>query len=156
MLEPFVLEPGGGTQVRNPVGGNLVFKLGGSQSGGATNVLETSAAPAEGPPLHFHENQDEWLYVLSGTFRFRLEDKVAPAPPGTFVFIPRGVPHTWQNIGDGPGSLLGAFVPPALEEFFERFAALPEEEATADAFRTLAKNAGMVVVGQPLAQSHPA
>lgn len=72
-----------------------------------------------------------------------------------FVFIPRGVPHTWQNVGEEPGSLLGAFVPPALEEFFKRFAALPREKATSEAFRTLAEEDGMQVVGPPLAHSHP-
>jgi quercetin dioxygenase-like cupin family protein len=141
--------------VRNPVGGDLVLKLEGSHCEGATTVLETEAAPGEGPPLHYHETQDEWLYVLDGTFRFRIDDEVLPAPTGTFVFIPRKVPHTWQNVGERPGRLLGAFVPPALEEFFKGFAALPQDEVTPDAFRTLAKAAGMVVAGQPLAQSHP-
>jgi hypothetical protein len=93
--------------------------------------------------------------VLDGTFRLRLRDEVVPAPHGSFVFIPREVPHTWQNVGERPGRLLGAFVPAALKEFFKRFAALPREDATVDAFRTLAKEAGMVVVGPPLAQSHP-
>jgi hypothetical protein len=74
MTTPYVLQPGGGRRFRNPVGGDLVFKLEGSRSGNATNVLETGAAPGEGPPLHFHEGQDEWLYVLSGTSRFRLDD----------------------------------------------------------------------------------
>jgi quercetin dioxygenase-like cupin family protein len=153
-MRPYVLAPGEGTRVRNPVGGELVFKLEGSQCADATNVLETEAAAGEGPPLHFHETQDEWLYVLSGSFRFRLDDDVVAAPVGTFVFIPRGVPHTWQNVGEGRGSLLGAFVPPALEAFFKRFAELESDEATIDAFRTLAKQAGMVVVGPPLADSH--
>jgi quercetin dioxygenase-like cupin family protein len=154
-MRPFVLEPREGTRVRNPVGGDLVFKLEAAQCGNATTVLETEAAPGEGPPLHLHPAQDEWLYVLDGSFRVRLGDEVTAAPAGTFVFIPREVPHAWQNVGELPGSLLGAFVPPALEEFFKRFAALPEEEATGEAFRTLAQEAGMVVVGPPLAQSHP-
>jgi quercetin dioxygenase-like cupin family protein len=154
-MGPFLLAPGEGTSVRNPVGGNLVLKLQGSQCRNATTVLETEAAPGEGPPLHYHDAQDEWLYVLDGTFRVRIDDQVLPAPTGTFVFIPREVPHTWQNIGERTGSLLGAFVPPALEEFFKRFAALPRDAATPDAFRSLAPEAGMVVLGPPLAQSHP-
>jgi quercetin dioxygenase-like cupin family protein len=141
--------------VPNPVGGEIALKLEGSQCGHATTVLETEAAAGEGPPLHFHATQDEWLYVLDGYFRFRLGDDVTAAPAGTFVFIPREVPHTWQNVGERPGSLLGAFVPPALEEFFKRFAALPAGEATSDAFRELAQEVGMVVLGPPLAQSHP-
>lgn len=101
---PFVLGPGRGTRVRNPVGGDLVFKLEGSQCGDATNVLETEAAPGEGPPLHFHETQDEWLYVLDGTFRFRLNDEVVPAPAGTFVFIPHEVPHSGRTSASGPAA----------------------------------------------------
>jgi quercetin dioxygenase-like cupin family protein len=154
-MRPFVLAPGEGTRVSNPVGGDLVFKLEGSQCENATTVLETEAAAGEGPPLHYHDTQDEWLYVLEGTFRVRLEDEIVPAPAGTFVFIPRETPHTWQNVGERPGSLLGAFVPPALEEFFKLFAALQRGESTPDAFRTLAKEAGMVVTGPPLAQSDP-
>ncbi len=65
-VQPFALEPGAGTSVRNPVGGQLVFKLRGEQSNGAMTVFETVAAPEEGPPLHFHQLQDEWLYVLEG------------------------------------------------------------------------------------------
>src|SRR5262245_15055360 len=138
-MEPFVLGPGEGAPVRNPVGGNLTFKLGSEQCGKVTSVLETEAAPGEGPPLHFHDSQDEWLYVLDGTFRFRLEDDVIPFPAGAFAFVPRDVRHTWQNVGAEPGHLLGAFVPPALEEFFSRYAALPPDEATPDAFASLAE-----------------
>jgi quercetin dioxygenase-like cupin family protein len=146
--------PGEGTRLRNPIT-NLVFKLEASQCGDATNVFEIEAATGAGPPLHFHESQDEWLYVLDGTFRFRIDDDVVPAPTGTFMFLPRGAPHTWQNIEGRPGSLLGAFVPPALETFFKRFSTLSKEDVTMDAFRTIARDDGMIVVGPPLSESHP-
>ena len=87
-MRPFPLEPDAGTSVRNPVGGQLVFKVTGEQSNGAMTVFETVAAPQEGPPLHFHQLQDEWLYVLEGEMRFRLGDNVMPAPAGSFAFIP--------------------------------------------------------------------
>jgi hypothetical protein len=93
--------------------------------------------------------------VLDGTFRLRLHDEVVPAPHGSFVFIPREVPHTWQNVGERPGRLLGAFVPPALEEFFKRFAAFPGRTRPSTRSAPSPKEAGMVVVGPPLAQSHP-
>ncbi len=153
-MRPYVLAPGEGARFPNPVS-NLVFKLQGAQCAGATNVFEIEVGPGEGPPLHFHDAQDEWLYVLHGTFRFRIDDNVAEAPAGTFVFLPRRVPHTWQNIAERPSGLLGAFVPPALERFFERFSTLRRDEATIDAFSAIAKDDGMIVVGPPLAQSHP-
>jgi len=153
-MRPFALKPGAGTSVRNPVGGQLVFKLRGEQSNGAMTVFETVAAPAEGPPLHFHQLQDEWLYVLEGEIRFRLGDDVVPAPPGSFAFIPRGVAHTWQNTGRGPAVLLAMIAPSGLEQFFGRYAELTEQAANLDTFRALAPEAGMTVVGPPLAQSH--
>jgi quercetin dioxygenase-like cupin family protein len=150
----YVLGPGQGARSRNPTS-EVVLKLRGARSGGATNVFEIEIAPGQGPPLHFHEAQDEWLYVLEGEFRFRLDDDVAAGPAGTFVFLPRRVPHTWQSIGELPGRLIGAFVPAALERFFERFSNVPAEGSSVDVFSALAKDDGMIVVGPPLAQSHP-
>jgi oxalate decarboxylase/phosphoglucose isomerase-like protein (cupin superfamily) len=118
-------------------------------------VFESVAAPGEGPPLHFHQLQDEWLYVLEGEMRIRLADDVAPAPAGSFAFIPRGVPHTWQNSGQEPAIFLAMFAPSALEQFFERYAEMTDQTDDLDAFRALASAAGMTVVGPPLAQSHP-
>jgi quercetin 2,3-dioxygenase len=93
--------------------------------------------------------------VLGGIFRFRIDADVMPAPTGTFMFVPRRVPHTWQNVGADPGRLLFAFIPPALETFFRRLSQLSEEAMTADTFRAIAEDDGMIVVGPPLSQSHP-
>lgn len=154
-MQPFVLEPGGGSGVRNPVGGRIVFKLRGEQSNGAMTVVETEAAREEGPPLHMHPRHDEWVYVLRGTTRFRLGDDVSPGPAGTFVHIPRGTQHTWQNVGPEPAALLAVITPAGFEDFFERYAELPAEAANLDSFRTIAQETGSIVVGPPLAQSHP-
>ena len=154
-MRPFILEPGAGISVRNPVGGQLVFKLRGDQSNGAMTVFETVVAPNEGPPLHFHLLHDEWLYVLEGEMRFRLMDDVVPAPAASFVFIPRGVAHAWQNVGREPAVLLAMMAPSGLEQFFERYAKLTEQAGNLDTFRALAPDAGMTVIGPPLAQSHP-
>ena len=152
---PFLLAPGEGAKVPNPLGGDIVFKLESARCGGATTVFETAPLPGEGPPMHFHESQDEWILVLDGAFRFLMDDELLPAPAGTFVFLPRRFPHTWQNAGPVTGRLLIAFNPPALEGFFRSFAALPEGAATPNAFRVLAEEAEMVIVGPPLALSHP-
>ena len=110
---PIDLAPGGGVTIENPVGGPLTFKVRADQTNGALTVVESTAPPGEGPPLHVHANEDEALYTLEGTLRFRLGDEVQAAPAGAFAFIPRGTPHTWQNVGEAPARLLVIFTPAA-------------------------------------------
>jgi hypothetical protein len=90
--------------------------------------------------------------VLEGRLRFRLDETDHPAPAGSLVLIPRGVPHTWQNPGDGQARILFGFTPasPGMERFFERAAELSDETRLAEAFREFAGDAGMQVLGPPL------
>jgi len=150
-----VMGPGDGQTVANPAGGGLTYKARSGQTGGGLTGWESTAAPGEGPPLHLHVNEDEFMYVLEGGLRFTLDETDHAAPAGSFVFIPRGVPHTWQNARDGHARILFVFTPasPGMERFFERSAELPEDTRMADAFNTLASDAGMEVLGPPLARS---
>jgi hypothetical protein len=67
------------------------------------------------------------------------------------VFIPRGTPHCFQNVGDDPARLLAMFTPAGMERFFEGAADLPPGSFDSAAFRTVAHRAGMEIVGKPLA-----
>jgi quercetin dioxygenase-like cupin family protein len=147
-----VMGPGDGRTVANPAGGGLTYKARSGQTGGALTAWESTAAPGEGPPLHLHVNEDEFMYVLEGRVRFRLDETNHMAPAGSFVFIPRGLPHSWQNAGDGDARILFVFTPgsPGMERFFERSAELPEDTRMADVFKKLAGDAGMKVLGPPL------
>src|SRR6476619_2727121 len=114
-------------------------------------ALESIAPPGEGPPLHLHTREEEAIYVVSGHFRWKLGDTLSDAPVGSFAFIPRGVPHAWQNVGDGPGKLFITFVPGGMEGFFERFARVTEFEP--EEFRAAGAAVGMATVGAALAVS---
>jgi quercetin dioxygenase-like cupin family protein len=157
-IEPLALGPGEGLAVRNPVGGILTFKLTADQSGGALTAIDTVAAPGEGPPLHIHRDEDEIVYTVDGTLRLKLADEVIQAPAGSFAFIPRGTPHTWQNVGDAPARFFVAVMPAAtaFERFFLTYARFPPHERGAEAFARPAKDTqALEVVGPPLAQSDP-
>jgi quercetin dioxygenase-like cupin family protein len=154
--EPFHLAPGEGPSVENPTGGRLTFKATADETGGALTVVEATAAPGEGPPLHVHREQDETIYVLEGRYRVRLGEHEVNAPAGAFVFIPRGTPHTWQNAGAEVARFVATLAPADVrfERFFRRYAALPPEERGADAFARIARETeGMDVVGPPLARA---
>jgi quercetin dioxygenase-like cupin family protein len=157
-MRPFALAPGEGTSVENPTAGVTTFKATGDQSGGGLTALEGVSAPGEGPPLHLHRGQDEFIHILEGTYRVKLGEDLIEAPPGSFVFIPRDTPHTWQNVGDGPARFLAGLIPASVEfeEFFLRYAELPSEARGIETFsRLAAETRAMEVLGPPLAQSDP-
>src|SRR5262245_36093778 len=87
-MSPFALAPGDGTSVENPTGGVTTFKVVSDQSGGGLTVIEGVSAPGEGPPLHVHRAQDEFIYTLDGTFRVRLGDDTFDVLPGVVRLHP--------------------------------------------------------------------
>ena len=148
-----IVGPGEGMRIEGPVGGPLAFKVRGEQTNGALTALENVIPPGQGPPLHTHANEDESWYVIDGELRFRLDRDVQLAPAGSFVFVPRGTPHCFQNVADAPARILVMFTPAGMERFFDRFAALSAPDP--EAFRSIGAPLGMEVVGPPLAQSDP-
>jgi quercetin dioxygenase-like cupin family protein len=153
MPEPVFQPPGEGQASDNPLGVELVFKVRGEQSDGTLTAFENLVAAGDGPPLHTHASEDEAVYVLEGEVRFKLGDEIVTAPTGSYVFIPRGTPHAWQNVGDGPARMLFHFTPSGMERFFDGYAAL--EAPGGDAFKQVGAEVGVDVVGPPLAQSDP-
>jgi quercetin dioxygenase-like cupin family protein len=143
-----VVAPGAGETVEGPAGGPLTFKVRGEQTGGALTAFENVIAPGDGPPLHVHASEDEAWYVLEGELRFRLGPDIASAPAGSFVFVPRGTPHCFQNADQQPARILVLFTPAGIERFFDHFAALPAFDPSA--FATLGRPVGMEIVGPPL------
>ena len=115
------------------------------QTGGALGVFRQTIAPKSGPPAHIHRAEDEFFYVVSGEFTFKLGDRIVSAPARSIVFVPRGTAHTFQNVGTEPGVLLVGVTPGGFEKMFaERQGADPETN------RTLMKMHSMEVVGPPL------
>ena len=154
--QPVVLAPGGGLSVSNPVGGDLTFKLMADESGDRMTALETVAAAGQGPPLHVHREQDEVIYVLEGSLRIQLGDELLEVAPGAFAFVPRGLPHTWQSVGRARFFVTVTPASRGFEQLFVRYAELPPEERSVEAFRRLAEETeALEVLGPPLPRSDP-
>lgn len=144
---------GEGERVRSPLGGDITFLVRAEDSNGALAVLVAVNHPGEGPPLHIHTREDESVYVLEGEFRWRLGDQISAGGPGSFVFIQRGLPHTWEVSGDRAGKMLIHFSPAGMEGFFDRLSSMTEFDL--DEFRAAAAEHAMEVVGPRLAESDP-
>jgi quercetin dioxygenase-like cupin family protein len=121
--EPLGLPAGGGEYLQwADKGHEFWIKVSGEQSGGALCVVEAAAAAGAKVGLHVHDRDEEWYWVLAGTYRFTLGDQDVRAEAGAFVFIPRGTPHGWALESDGGRVLLG-FAPAGAELIFREIAA---------------------------------
>jgi quercetin dioxygenase-like cupin family protein len=79
--------------------GSLGFKVTGNQTLGAYSFTEAIAEPGTGPVPHRHSREDESFYVLDGQLEIRVGERVMVAAPGSYVFAPRGIPHTYKPEG---------------------------------------------------------
>lgn len=64
--------------------------------GRALSVVEFTAERGFGPPLHRHEDEDEFFVVLDGEMVFRAGDLEVVAGEGATAFLPHGMSHTFQ------------------------------------------------------------
>jgi quercetin dioxygenase-like cupin family protein len=82
--------------------------------------FETFDPPGTFVPLHIHPRQDEFIYMLEGTFDLQLGEAKAQARPGDLVRMPMGVPHAYYNNTATPTRAL-FWVSPAgrLKELFD-------------------------------------
>jgi quercetin dioxygenase-like cupin family protein len=71
----------------------MVLKATAETTDGAYGLVESTIAPGASPPLHIHRREDEAFYVLEGELTFRYDGEDHAAGSGTFVFLPRDVPH---------------------------------------------------------------
>src|SRR5438552_1645058 len=69
------------------------------ETGGDYSAFLTTAVPNQGPPPHRHAREDELLYVIDGDFEFVFRDTRLRGGAGTCVFVPKGTPHTYNNVG---------------------------------------------------------
>jgi mannose-6-phosphate isomerase-like protein (cupin superfamily) len=106
-------------------GFGITWKIDGDRAGERFSVVHHPLAPrALAAPLHRHNREDEYSYVLTGTLGALLGDEVVTAGPGTWVFKPRDQWHTFWNAGDTPCEIIEVISPAGFEHFFREFAAL--------------------------------
>ena len=67
-----------------------------------------------GPGAHFHP-EDDLFYVLEGTLRMFLEGQWFDAPAGSFVRVPGGVAHDFENRSTARVGFLNVSTPGGFE-----------------------------------------
>jgi quercetin dioxygenase-like cupin family protein len=116
--------PLSGRKRLNVLGADITCIVSGADTGGAYAMVEEASRPYAGPPVHNHSREDEGFYVLEGEYEVHLGDQVIRATPGSFVFAPRGIPHTFQCVGTKPGKIHVTISPAGFERFLEEISEL--------------------------------
>ncbi len=76
-----------------------------SEEGPNFAMRKFSMQKGGGMPLHTNSVEHE-QYVLGGRARIGIGEQVYEVHQGDVVFIPEGVPHFYENIGDEPFEFL--------------------------------------------------
>jgi len=92
-------------------------KLGAADTHGALSVVDHRVPAGFAPPPHVHHGMDEAFYVIEGQISGFCGDKHWSAGPGSFVFLPRDVPHGFEVSPDGPARALVMVAPGGFDEF---------------------------------------
>jgi quercetin dioxygenase-like cupin family protein len=153
--EPYVTEQGEPRWYGNSL---WEFLVPAAATAGQLSVFRATMPEGFSPPRHIHTREDEVFLVLDGEARFDIDGRELHATPGTTVFMPRGVPHTFR-VESPTAQMLGVMTPGGFEELF-RTLSVPAAERTLpppgaapfDVATVMAEQErlGTVVVGPPL------
>jgi mannose-6-phosphate isomerase-like protein (cupin superfamily) len=112
---PYVLRREDGESVWS-LGGRFTVKVSDEQSEGRFSLVEAVAYQSTEPPLHIHHREDEAWYVLDGRMTFYVGDAKLEASTGSFVYAPKGIPHTF-TVDVEPTRVLVFASPAGFEQF---------------------------------------
>jgi mannose-6-phosphate isomerase-like protein (cupin superfamily) len=95
--------------------------LGNRRSQAAEMVIRPGAA--EGGPKNRHRGADQWLYVVGGRGRAKVNGRSYPLSKGTLLLIEHGDEHEVKNTGRAMLRTLNFYSPPAYRKDGKELAA---------------------------------
>ncbi len=152
---PFMVGPDEG-EATWFLGTRMTVKATAEATGGTFGLLDVRLAAGFAPPMHIHHGEDESFWILEGRLTFVCDGQTFQAGPGSFIYLPRGLPHTFR-VDEGPARIL-ELVQPGGHEGFYLEAGRPALDDTIPAFdprdleqaRALYAKYGLEDAGPPL------
>jgi mannose-6-phosphate isomerase-like protein (cupin superfamily) len=121
---PIKLAPGEGRTADLATLGNR-FMIESAQTDGRFALIEHTIPPRKlAAPMHVHEREDEYSFVLSGRMGAQVGDEVVEAGSGELVFKPRGIWHAFWSASDEETHLLELISPGDFSGYFAEIAPL--------------------------------
>ena len=140
------------------VGSLFMVKLTVEESGGPLSVMQVAGLPGGATPLHVHHAEAEAFYLLEGEMTYHAGEKVFELRAGSFVYLPKDVPHRFRVRGTTAVRFLAFGTPGGVEHLY-REVGVPADKLslpappTAEEFRrwpAAAPKYGLQLLGPPL------
>ena len=93
------------------------FLANGQQTDNSFSLIYIEVHKGNEPPAHTHQREDESYYILEGSIRFWVGDKVMDAKAGDFIHLPKGIPHRFELQSEVVKELMW-LTPSGLEKWF--------------------------------------
>lgn len=119
--QPIILAPGEGRQYAM---GRIwsIFKADGAETANAYTISEWwLEANTRGPGAHAH-TADDIFFVIEGTMSVLVGERWIDATRGSFVLVPGGVTHDFENRSDAKAGVLNFSLPGGFEPHMEAIA----------------------------------
>ena len=85
------------------------------------------------PGRRWNRRAIQTSHMIKGECQWQVGDELVHAKPGTYVFIPLGLPHNISNASDKPARMIMTVSPPGHEHYFEELVKLVTRSGPPDA-----------------------
>jgi quercetin dioxygenase-like cupin family protein len=101
-------------------GSLMTFLAAGEDTHGQFGLIEAVGRRGGDAPPHIHHREDEIFYILEGEVVFSVNDRTIKGLPGTLIFLPRDVRHSF-TIESEQYRMLIMVTPAGFEAWFREF-----------------------------------
>lgn len=95
----------------------IFYKVTGDDTDGLFDYFDLRVGHLKGFPLHIHEKQHETFHVVEGELLLQVDGEWTLAKKGDFIFVPKGVEHTYINVRRQPTHSVGIISPGGFDKF---------------------------------------
>lgn len=132
-----------------------------ADTAGTLGVSVVTQPPGIATPLHVHSKEAEALFVLDGEITYQIGQDRHELAPGSFVYLPAGLPHAFRIGGTTPARFLSLCAPGGLMDLYDEVGTpatqrrLPGVDGLSTAqeierWNQVAPRYGLSVVGPPI------
>lgn len=101
------------------MGGLFEHLVGAADTEGLLGVSVVTQPPGVATPLHRHSRETEAFYLLEGEITYQAGEELYELTPGSFIYLPLGLPHAFRIRGDSPARFLAFTTPGGLMGLYD-------------------------------------